>query len=361
MPEAERRTASASVVSSVRQDVQPSTLFSSQIEVRWNAHIPPFFAYGSFPFARTHGLEGLPSRVKARYIRQEFSKDVPPTNKGELRYYWVSGIPDEDVVYAFRKIGGQNAVVALSGLSVGNPTVSFNRLYETWTSLRFVKYERPAELLASLLEVALLQRGIVPIHAGSISEGERAHLFLAPPDTGKSRSVVEFMKRGLGFVAEDIVLASGAEVFPVPFTTTLTQRDTVNLLKRSLRLVFNGVADLKTVFEVLNIPYQPPRPSYQLGNLYILTRSTKTRITQLKFGSQLSRQVLMWNRMEFAYFRDKFLAAYLTLNAKLPSLDWFMDQEREGLDRVLGNAGAIFHIEVQEPSNFPQLIQQTLS
>lgn len=337
-----------------------STLFSSQIEVVGNALIPPYFKYGSHPFAHSHPLESFPGHLTAQYVRRTILSGEVPNAAEAVEYYWIRCIPEQDSVYGIRKLGRWPAVLVLSGLGSGAPTVSFNKAYELWSNLRWVRFQRPADHLESLLEMSLLRSGIIPLHAASFAHEDSAHLLLAPPNTGKSRSIMGLMRMGFDFVAEDVTLVGRRQVFPVPFTTTLTQRESLSSRQRVLSLLFKGVGSLQTVFQALQIPFKAPRPAYRLGNIYLLRRSHKSAIRPAHDREAISRLVLMWNRMEFGYYRDRLLTAYLTHNTELPTIDALMRVERDGLETMLSEASSVYEVDAPDAQQLTQLIASKL-
>ncbi|MDA2923052.1 hypothetical protein MYX65_00095 [Acidobacteria bacterium AH-259-L09] len=338
-----------------------SIFFSSMLEVKTNVVIPPGFRYGSGSFAKRKALKVLPNRAVCYFLRASEDAEALERKWETVSFGGIRGNTDQDRVLIARPLGnGKRATVSLSGLWSGTPTVTFNRLYDYWSNLRYVKLDRPVRHLGSLVEASLLQKGVVPMHAGCFMRDGYAHLVLAPPDTGKSRSVIELVKAGWEYGAEDLVLIKDKDVYPVPFTTTVGQWTGHALRTRLLRLFWRSTTDKQTVYESLGIPPAPLAPSYKMGNLYLLIRSPSSSVVRVAERSNVMRQVLMWNRMELAYYQDRLLTALLTLNEGLPTLDELMAEERRNLNQVLREAAHVCVVRANDAREFPRLIEGTL-
>lgn len=342
-------------------------LFSSMVEIGSNVRIDPGFKYGTASFARDGTIEGLPDRVVCGLVRRPFDSREIQTSSETVFFYGIRGDPGRGDVLLVREVGKRLAVLVLSSISDGTPRVSFNRLYDVWSDVRYAQVNPPIKHLESLVETSLLRRSITPVHCGCVLCGGYAHLIVAPPDTGKSYSVMQLVRDGLEYGAEDLVLVRGKEVYPVPFTTSVAKRS--SRLAWQERLVglaskrYGAGTHKQTVYESLGIPYKPMAPSYRLGNIYILQRSSSSSLRRMSSPdrSGFNRRLLMWNRMELGYHRDRMLMALLTLNADLPTLDDLMAAERTELESMVRYAQDFFLVEADHPKEFPRLIMESLN
>jgi len=332
-----------------------STLFSSMLEVQWNS--PVAFKYGHGVFARKDTLCGLEDRTVCRYLSTSFDGAVTSSDKN-LTFYGIHGCPGADQVFMVRKLPFGEATISLSGLRLGVPSVSFNSGYKFWSNLRFSKVFRPARHLGAVAEAGLLQRGVIPVHGGSVIQDGYAHLLLAPPDTGKSTSVMGLVRAGFKYAAEDMILVKGTQVYPVPFTATVSNPP-VKWSERIRRPTTRN-SHKRTIYDEIGLAYEPLAPTYKLGNLYLLVRSSRCAATAVVDRTKIMRKLIMWNRMELLYHQDRMLMALLALNDDLPSLDDLIAEERVGLQRMIEAASEVIIVEASEPAEFSPLILSTL-
>ena len=79
----------------------------------------------------------------------------------------------------------------------------------------------PGYVLTDIVAWALRQAGYAPVHCSGFSAPEGTVLVLAPPNTGKTlTTMMACMEMGAGYLAEDVAITDGTNLYAVPWTST---------------------------------------------------------------------------------------------------------------------------------------------
>ncbi len=99
-------------------------------------------------------------------------------------------------------------------------------------------------VIEPLVEMMLLRKGLVVLHAGAVHRGGKAYLIAGRGGTHKTNFVLELMRRGFDYMSDDRVILSGKEVYSFPhsislfdFTYRYLGREEMNWLER-IKLFF---------------------------------------------------------------------------------------------------------------------------
>jgi hypothetical protein len=139
------------------------------------------------------------------------------------RYHYFRGERSKEIVeYDRPLIGRRRLRLRASNLGGDSPELTFNRTYARYVRHRVMNLHSLGYIATDVAAASLLRSGYAPVHCSAISiaEGE-VILILAAPNTGKTlsamRACVEF---GAGYLAEDLAITDGVNLYGVPWTST---------------------------------------------------------------------------------------------------------------------------------------------
>ena len=259
-------------------------------------------------------------------FRAELDNNIE-SPKGEQigKYHYFNGHPDKDVLYYTRPfMFGSQLRMKVSGLLSPEPVISFNRAYLRFVTHRFMNVHSVGYILTDLAALLLLRRGYAPIHCSVFQHGAATVVVVAPPNTGKTlTTMMACLDHEALFMAEDLAITDGKEIFSVPWTSTFRYYKNVD---KSWRSRFGGL--LQNVFppiELLPIRKQQPISEY-IPLERMSSKSTATHLVILERGPEAlveassleaMRKVRNLNRYELNYARAPMAIAHEFFNPEL--------------------------------------------
>jgi hypothetical protein len=265
------------------------------LEVRTNKKNLVGFKYGSNPYL-CNNINSSQSKIIIYYFLNNRIKAIENSNK-QLKI--IKKLPF-----------GISAEAIIDITEVKRSKLLANRNYEIWSNLRGTcAFERPEDILSELATAEILSANLTPLHCACIDSNGKGILIIAPSNTGKTFTTFKLVQEhGFNFVAEDIAVSDGKNIYGCHFTATDVPFH-INKRRLSLR------NKLKQVF-FPNI--EKKRLVDYISKDRLINRTSISRIVFLKKGknniSNISKEIAKkWitrsNMMEFNYRSNRSLLA----------------------------------------------------
>lgn len=279
-------------------------------------------------------------------------------------HYWRAEPGAEAINYRRTFVGRWELCLRAESLAEGRPLMTANPAYNKYIRFRFNNLHSPGYLLLDVACVRLLMLDLAPIHCSAYAIGDAVILVVAPPDTGKTLTTMQaVMDDGADFMAEDMAITDGRELFACPWTSTFRYYDRLTESRWSrwhskLTRVFPPLEFIRPPDGAKTIDhYIPPERIRQRGkvtHIAVLTRRPGG-LEVLDRGEAL-RQLWNLNRYEYAWMKSPLLTAYSYFN---PGLDPYaaLQRERAVLERLAGNAECLL-VQDADPRRYSDMIRR---
>jgi len=213
-----------------------------------------------------------------------------------------------------------------------NPRFIVNKAYAKLIKVPVGSWLPVGRRLTNIIHVKLLLNNMTLTHGATIMHPKgKATAFIAGAEVGKTSLVFNIaFSNQVPLLAEDVFVTDGLRIFPCPYTTTYLRSDIVlrlmfqhELIRASkyrflkvinrlnkLDLLWGSI--LKKGAEIIDyirdkVFIKEPCP---VENVILMIRDTKNEIKSLDVDEAL-RRVLIINRIEFDFFRDILISAYI--------------------------------------------------
>jgi hypothetical protein len=320
----------------------------------------PYFSYGEY---FDNYIKGSPSKINI-----SFSVDAHLSKLDHLtqKFHFCYGAENAEEVYFERPLGfGLSAKLHCKNLMT-HPQIRVNRTYYKLIRFKLDNTFPPGVHLADTLSLLLLKNNYIPLHCAAISSNNEGILLGAPPDTGKSMTTMLAVKRGYGFLSEDIAIADDKYIYSNPQTTTFSHTPGVNtnhpLRQKLIRFIDTNMlalsyfvtpraARLYEAMKDIKIDLKVP-----IKYIFILNKG-KDMFGELDSKEAL-RRMLTINRNEFSYHKNSLLFAYSYFN---PSLDInVLMQKEEKLIEKMTSKVKCYLVQSADSANFINIIDKTI-
>ena len=151
-------------------------------------------------------------------------------------------------------------------------------------------------VLQPLIEMLLLRKGCMLVHAGAVSRKGKSYLIAGRGGSHKTNFVMGLMKRGYNYISDDMVILNGKEVLSFPHSVSLFDfayrylgREDMNLLEK-VRLFFFLRKSQPLSFKVVE------RSKIEGLTLLILTNKPSIEVRN-DFDRQGALRMLLFNQM----------------------------------------------------------------
>ncbi|MCA9234355.1 MAG: hypothetical protein KDA44_02735 [Planctomycetales bacterium] len=293
--------------------------------------------------------------------------ELPPCSERLGKYHYWSGSEGSDAIYYDRTfMFGRQLRLAAQGLCGVEPTIRVNGAYLRYVTHRFMNLHSLGYILTDLASLMLLHQGFAPIHCSAFQAGNATVVVAAPPNTGKTlTSVSACMNRGAKFIAEDLAITDGTNVYSIPWTSTFRYYSDID---KSWGARFGNAA--KSIFPPLELirgshprpitEYLPPEQfadNQRVTHVVVLERGESGVRT---IGDDEAFQKLRnLNRYEFNYCRAPMLVAHEFFNPKL-DIEGAHRAEAEILQTLASNADETLAVTTLDPPRYADLILEAL-
>jgi len=236
-------------------------------------------------------------------------------------------------------------------------TLFVNKSYEFWSNLRGTSsFETPEDILSNLATVQLLSNRLAPVHCACVDYNGTGILIIAPSNTGKTFTTFKLVKEfDFNFVAEDIAISDGKNIFGCPFTATGVPFHPKNNSLRNNRL--------KEIFFPSQIEKRKLVDCFHESK--IVTTTCISHVIFLKAGSSsihslpkatAKNWMIRNNMLEFKYITNRDLLA-LWNQFDYPDLMQLYQTERTLLTKIIDNANEVLYITSPQVEGFAEQIK----
>jgi hypothetical protein len=231
-----------------------------------------------------------------------------------------------------------------------------NPVYHKIVRATIDKLYAPGWHLADLIQYSLLEKGYTLLHAGAFQDKDgRATVIFAPPDTGKTFTVLYFLKMGNNYLSEDIGATDGKKFFSCPYTLTSNPLVKELIKGRRKKVYYSIYLKIADVFPLVDRFLDPPiKTMYEvLDRNRISSESDIYRIYILNRGEKENRKLptdeaitllLTLNRNEFTYCNNPLLLFSQFNNVKNINIYEKMKVEEEIINKMVNNADHVTYL-----------------
>jgi hypothetical protein len=321
----------------------------------------PHFSFGEyFGNYSSHA----PSHIKILFhVTDEIAKPLNLTQVFHFHY----GVDGQDEVYFERPLSlGIKAKMHVRGI-LGKPQIAVNRSYYRFIRSRINNFYPPGVHLADTLFIRLLENRYLPLHCAAISCSGEGTLLLGPPGIGKSLTAFLAVKRGFGFLSEDIAIIDRESVYSDPYTDTFYYHNGRLKYSKSLKFAYDSFihSRLPLLSYLIDLPSSRINEIVQavkidekvpIKNIFLLDRGEEL-VTELDPAEALRRALLI-NRNKFSYHKNTLLFAYSYFNPSL-NLGRLMALEEEVI-RTMVNKVKCYLVRASDPRRYIDLIERRM-
>ncbi len=298
-------------------------------------------------------------------LRVESSKDLqqPPAEHRIGKYHYWSGTNGRDAIYYDRSfLLGARLRLEATGLLTDEPVIRVNETYRRRISHRFMNLHSLGYILTDMAGILLLHKGYAPIHCSAFRHGDATVVIAAPPNTGKTlTSMMACMENEADYIAEDLALTDGVNVFSVPWTSTFRYYKNVDTSYFSRAK--NWLTKLVPPIELLGGSKPNPITDY-VPPERMVSKSPVTHLVILQRGEQsvhsveapeAFRKVRNLNRYEFNYHKAPLVVAHEFFTPEL-DIDGACRAEDEILTGLIQNVDHCLVVQSIDPTKYAEMI-----
>ena len=301
-------------------------------------------------------------KLRLTVIVEDINLEVLP-DLGKFHYF--SGQHGEDTLYYSRNfLFGTKLKIKFENLSTDEPVIRVNKTYFKYIKHRFMNLHSIHYILTDIASLLLLNNGFAPIHCSAFKKGDSVAVIFAPPNSGKTLSaMMACMELDAEFIAEDLAITDGKNIFSVPGTSTFRYYDRVS--QSAFEKLKNKLTSVIPLFELISFTKPKDIREYtksichkaQITHSFILERG-KEHIHEEEVN-EAHRRIVNLNRYEFNYLKSPCLVAYNFYNKEL-GIDKALSTEKELLLAVLNNSQKIFSLTTRNPLTYSKTIMDLL-
>jgi len=291
-----------------------------------------------------------------------------------LGFGGMHGEPRGDVLCREHNLfGSVKAKMELSELH-DHPTITVNKPYYRLGKLRIGEFYPPGIHLRDVLAVGLIRAGYQPLFGSAFAASGEGTLVISPPGIGKTLILLQAMKQGFQYLADDLVIAdSNSYLHPClsvsSFAYELGKMTEFHRYRSARFWKIKFLDFLSRKVPLAGLLFQRPYLDISFFTQEIeMAREAKTRfIFILARGSsrveKLSdvdalRMLMIINRLVFSYPENQLLLAYSLLNPWL-NLPELRQAEERLLQKLIGGANCFLCV-APSPDEYFSLIQQNI-
>lgn len=281
-------------------------------------------------------------------------------------HYWSGGVDQDCIRYRRDLFLGKRLLLEAKSLLSPEPFIRVNRNYLRFVTHRFMNLHSLGYILTDLASLLLLRRGYAPLHCSAFQCGDATVVIAAPPNTGKTlTSVSACMHHGARYIAEDLAITDGKNVFAVPWTSTFRYYKEIDSgIGSRIRA---AATKLVPPMELLTTKRPKPITDY-IDPASRIDRARATHLVVLERGGESVKsmtsatafaKIRNLNRYEFNYHRSPLIVAYEFFN---PTLDIEGAYQAEAilLQRFVDNIDSRLVVTSNDPTRYAELILQEL-
>lgn len=299
--------------------------------------------------------------VKLHLVVEDFNEDHELAGLG--KYHYFNGNPNAEKIYYTRDFAMRKKLrIKAENLLSEEPTITFNKNYYKFITHRIMNLHSVGYILTDLATLLLLKKGYAPIHCSAFKKDGSSVAVFAPPSTGKTlSSMMACMDHGAQFIAEDLAITNGQEIFSVPWTSTF--RFYSNMEQSTASKLKNRATKIIPPLEYISFSKAKPVTDY-VAAASILDAETVTHVAILERGTdevaiepaeEAVRKMLNLNRNAFHYLKSPFLTAYEFFNPGL-DIEEAAKNEKAILESLVHNSSKVFSVKNVNPTDYAHVL-----
>ncbi|PSL41560.1 hypothetical protein B0H99_102244 [Planomicrobium soli] len=300
-------------------------------------------------------------KVKLHLVIEDFNEDDQLAELG--KYHYFNGNSGGEKIYYTRDFAmGKKLRIKAENLLSDEPKITVNKNYYKFVTHRFMNLHSVGYILTDLATLLLLKKGYAPIHCSAFKKDGAAVAVFAPPSTGKTlSSMMACMNHGAKFIAEDLAITDGNEIFSVPWTSTF--RFYSNMEQSMASKLKNKATKMIPQLEYIDFLKAKPITDYVSASS-ILDAETVTHVAILERGGdkvsvepaeEAVRKILNLNRNAFHYLKSPFLTAYEFFNPGM-AIEEAASNEKAILEQLVRNSEKVFSVKNVNPTDYAQVL-----
>ncbi|NPA99436.1 MAG: hypothetical protein GXO43_08665 [Crenarchaeota archaeon] len=268
-----------------------------------------YYSFGEFLRENCEIHEERDTIVSAR-----FGIGNTDDSTGNLRYKYSDSILldnlHDDIVVKLEKaispIGKIKAILKIGPVNkLSDVSLIVNKRYYKIFKMKIENVIPPGILLKNATYLSLVHNGFIPLHSAAFAKDKNnGYIVMAPPNVGKTTTVLEAMRNGFYGLSEDISIANLKQktVHAVPCTATQHHETRINKVLGPLS--YFTASRFKTFGEEYK---EQLIPKARIKGIFILEHGNST-IQELSPEEAFNRIILL-NRDEFRWHSDMVLTA----------------------------------------------------
>ncbi len=302
-------------------------------------------------------------------LRVEVEKNLqPPSPEHRIgKYHYWSGSSGNDAIYYDRAFClGARLRLEATGLLGPEPVIRVNKTYHRYISHRFMNLHSLGYILTDLASLLLLRRGFAPLHCSAFKYGGATVVIAAPPNTGKTlTSVTACMEHQADYIAEDLAMTDGKDIFSIPWTSTFRYYKQIDQsLGARLR---DRATKIAPPLELWTASRPKPITEY-IDPEKVVSRSPVTHVVMLERGEQrvqsvgideAFRKVRNLNRYEFNYHKAPLVVAHEFFNPEL-DIEGACQAEDSILRQLMQSVEHRLVVRSMEPTRYASMILEAI-
>ncbi len=285
--------------------------------------------------------------------------------KSEMgKFHYFSGYPNANEMYYERSFFfNQKLQYKISGINSNHIKVTVNKNYMRFVKHRFMNVHSMGYILTDIINLRLIHNNFAPLHCSGFLKGEDSYGIFAPPNTGKTLTAMTLCMNDSSykFVAEDLALTDGENLYAVPWTSTFRYYDSVDSSFFSKWL--NKLTEKISILELFGFGKTEPITKYVSE---IINKSSQKDIFILDRGveefkdiskEEAFQRINTLDRYEFNYMRAPAIIAYEYFNPDT-DIEGAYSGERKILKKMIKNAETIKVISTRNALNYSKIIKE---
>ena len=284
------------------------------------------------------------------------------------KFHYFNGFPEKGEMYYERNfLYGRKLQFKISGIDTNNISVTVNKDYMRFVKHRFMNIHSIGYILTDIINLRLMHNDLAPLHCSGIVVDDNAYVIFAPPNTGKTLTAMTLCMDDSSkykFIAEDLALTDGKNLFAVPWTSTFRYYDSVDTSRFSKFL--NNMTEKISVLELLSFGKTEPITDYvkdishksEIKGIYILDRG-ENKNYDISAEEAFDR-INTLDRYEFNYMRAPTIIAYEYFNRKT-NIEYAYQRERELLKEMIANSTFLKVISTDNALKYAKEIEKDLN
>ncbi|WP_297512624.1 hypothetical protein [Thermococcus sp.] len=269
-----------------------------------------YYSFGEFLRGNCEIPHGERNAVVSVKFEIGSTNDVP----SNLRYKYsdsilLDNLHDNIVVKLEKAISPIGRIKALLKIGpankLSNISLVVNRRYYTIFKMKIENVIPPGILLKDATYLSLIHNNFIPLHSSAFAKDKNeGYIIMAPPNVGKTTTVLEAVKNGFYGLSEDISIANlkSKTVHAVPCTATQHHETKINKLLGPLS--YFTASSFKTFGEEYR---ERIIPKAKIKGIFILEKGNS--LLQELSSEEAFERIILLNRDEFKWHSDMIITA----------------------------------------------------